>query len=56
LTVVEAAEVLGISRASAYEAARKNELPGARRIGGRIVVSRSELDRFLGDEGREGSP
>jgi excisionase family DNA binding protein len=47
LTVVEAAAVLGISRASAYEAVRRNELPGARRIGGRIVVSRDELDRYL---------
>ena len=37
LTVTRAAEVLGISRASAYTAVSRGEIP-ALRIGGRIVI------------------
>jgi excisionase family DNA binding protein len=48
LTVTEAAELLGISRSLAYEAARSGELPGVIRIGRRVVVSRSKLLEALG--------
>ena len=48
LTVLETAKILGIGRQSAYELARKGELPGVRRLGGRFIVSRSELDLYLG--------
>jgi len=46
LTVEEAAASLGISRASAYEAVRRGEIP-AIRIGRRILVPRAALERFL---------
>jgi len=42
LTVTEAAELLGISRATAYQAAHAGELPVVR-IGRRILVSRARL-------------
>ena len=45
-TVGEAAELLGISRNSAYEAVRKGELPTIR-IGRRILVPRSRLADLL---------
>jgi len=46
LTVEEAARLLGISRNSAYEAARRGELP-AIRLGRRILVPRSRLEAML---------
>lgn len=46
LTVPEAAMVLGISRALAYEAARTGDLPTIR-FGRRLVVPRAALDRVL---------
>ena len=46
LSVVRAATLLGISRASAYNAARKGELP-AIRVGGRVLILRSGLERLL---------
>ncbi len=39
LSVDEAARLLGISRALAYELARRDELPGMLRLGRRIRVS-----------------
>jgi len=47
LTVEEAGRLLGISRNSAYEAARRGELP-AIRIGKRLIVPRAALERLLG--------
>ena len=47
-TVTEAAELLGISRASAYEAAHRGELP-IRVIGRRMLVPRVALLRLLGE-------
>src|SRR5215471_8603203 len=44
-TVAEAATLLGISRGQAYMLARTDQLPGAIKLGGRIVVSRPTLDR-----------
>lgn len=46
LTVEEAATSLGISRASAYEAVGRGDIP-AIRIGRRILVPRAALERFL---------
>jgi excisionase family DNA binding protein len=46
LTVEEAGELLGISRGSAYEAARTGELPTIR-IGRRLVVPTAALRRML---------
>jgi len=51
LTVEEAARVLGISRSSAYGAARRGELPIVR-IGRRYVVPRAALERLLDQDGR----
>jgi excisionase family DNA binding protein len=53
LTVTEAAGVLGISRALAYELVARHELP-ALRLGRRIVVPRRALERLIdGDGGGE---
>lgn len=46
-SVSEAARLLGISLGGAYELARRGELPGAIRLGGRIVVSREKLLAFV---------
>ena len=46
LTVPEAAKALGISRTTAYEAARTGQLPIIR-IGKRILVPAVALDRLL---------
>jgi excisionase family DNA binding protein len=45
-TVTEAAKLLGISPTSAYEAARRGELP-VRVIGRRLLVPRAALLRLL---------
>jgi excisionase family DNA binding protein len=50
VTVEAAARMLGISRGGAYELARRGELPGALRLGGRIVVSRQVLERAVNGE------
>ena len=47
LRVEQAAQFLGISRNLAYELARTGKLPGARRLGRRIVVSRKAVEDFL---------
>ena len=46
LTVEEAAATLGISRAFAYEAVRRGDIPSIR-IGRRILVPQAALDRLL---------
>lgn len=46
LTVEEAATLLGISRAFAYEAVRRGEIPSIR-IGRRVLVPRVALDRLV---------
>lgn len=46
LSVEEAAEVLGISRGSAYQAVRMGEIPCIK-IGKRILVPRVALDKML---------
>jgi excisionase family DNA binding protein len=47
-SINEAAQVLGISRASAYEAAHRGELP-VRVIGRRMLVPRVALLRLLNE-------
>ncbi len=46
LTVEEAAKVLGISRAFAYESVRRQDLPSVK-IGRRILIPKSALERLL---------
>ncbi|HEX5877268.1 MAG TPA: helix-turn-helix domain-containing protein [Actinomycetota bacterium] len=48
-TITEAAQLLGISRATAYEAAHRGELP-VRLIGRRMLVPRVALLRLLGQD------
>ncbi len=45
-TVTEAAELLGIGRSAAYEAARSGQLPTIR-IGKRVLVPVAALERLL---------
>lgn len=53
LTVPEAALKLRISRGSAYEAARRGELPVVR-IGRRLLVPKAALERMLAEAGNKG--
>ena len=48
LTVVQLAEVLGISRTGAYELVRRNDFP-ALKIGKRIVIPKEALARWVSD-------
>jgi excisionase family DNA binding protein len=50
-TIVEAAEILGIARSSAYRAARTGELPTIK-IGRRILVGRQALTDIIDQHGR----
>ncbi len=50
MTVEEAAHLLGISRAFAYELVARGELPAVR-LGRRIVVPRRALEALLDDAG-----
>lgn len=53
MRVEDAARLLGIGRQTAYDLANQGKLPGARRLGRRIVVSRKALERFLLDPDRD---
>jgi excisionase family DNA binding protein len=53
-TVPEAAEILGIGRSSAYEAARRGEIPTIR-IGKLLLVPAAQLDRLLDGQSVEKS-
>lgn len=50
LTVEQAGKEIGISRNSAYEAAKRGDIPTIR-IGRRILVPRLALDRLLSGAG-----
>ena len=50
VNVPTAAKMLGISRGYAFELARRGDLPGAIKVGGRIVVSRQKLERTINGE------
>ena len=49
-TVAEVADIVGISRSTAYECVRRGEIP-SRHFGRRIVVFRHELERMFGSSG-----
>jgi excisionase family DNA binding protein len=51
-TVEEVAELLGVSRALAYEAVRRGEVPSLR-IGRRILVPRIAIERMVAGAGLE---
>lgn len=51
--VEDAAKELGIGRSLGYQLARTGELPGVRRLGNRYLVSRVELDAYLGEKTEE---
>ena len=53
MTVEEAAEVLGISRATAYDAVSRGEIPCIR-IGRRILIPKVALERLLESAGGAG--
>lgn len=55
LTVEEAAALLGISRAFAYEAVRRGEIPSIR-IGRRVLVPRVALDRLVNGPPADAEP
>jgi excisionase family DNA binding protein len=46
-TVTEAAELLGISRTTAYQCVRRGEIP-ALALGRRIVITRAQLESLVG--------
>jgi putative molybdopterin biosynthesis protein len=46
-TVPEVAELLGISRSSAYECVRRGEIP-ALSLGRRVVIAKTAIDALLG--------
>jgi len=50
LTVEEAAQLLGLSRGSIYEAIRRGDIPSLR-VGRRILVPRVALERLLAEVG-----
>ena len=54
MSIEEAAEILHLSRGSAYQAAATGELPTIR-IGKRLLVPRARLEAMLG-ETKEGTP
>ncbi len=49
LTVEEVADLLGLGRTAAYEAARRGQIP-SRRLGRRVVIPVPALLRWLGTE------
>jgi len=52
LTVEQAAEILGISRPTAYQAIQTGEIPHIR-IGRRILVPRAALEKLLANAGEK---
>ena len=49
LSVTEMAEALGISRPIAYELVKRKDFP-AIQIGRRVVIPKSELNRWLSEQ------
>lgn len=48
VSIEEFAAAVGISRTSAYNLAKRGEVPGLIKLGGRYVVARAALERLLG--------
>ena len=49
-SVVEAAQLLGVSRSTAYALAASGELPGVIRVGRRVLVSRERLEGSIPED------
>ena len=49
--VIEAAQLLGLSKNSVYQACLKGEIPHLK-IGKRILIPRVQLDRMLNEVGK----
>ena len=54
LTIPDTASALGIGRHTAYTLAGEGKLPGAVRLGGRILISRKALERFVDGDHHDG--
>ncbi len=54
-TVEEAAKLLGVGRALAYEAARQGTIPTLR-VGKRLLVPKAALERMLNANGESQNP
>ncbi len=52
LTVMDVANLLGISRASAYELVREDNFPKLKIIQGRIIIPRDRLLEWLDEQTR----
>lgn len=52
ITVAEAAQLIGVGRSAAYEAARRGQLP-TRRVGRKLLVPVPALLAWLGTDGNE---
>lgn len=49
ITIPEWARAVGCSRGSAYRAAREGKIDGLIRVGKRLMVARSALERLIGE-------
>lgn len=52
LTVMDVADLLGISRASAYELVREQNFPKLKIVAGRIIIPRDRLFEWLDEQTR----
>ena len=52
LTVMDVANLLGISRASAYELVREDNFPKLKIVQGRTIIPRDKLLEWLDDQTR----
>ena len=52
LTVMDVANLLGISRASAYELVREDNFPKLKIVQGRIIIPRDQLLDWLDEQAR----
>ena len=52
LTVIDVANLLGISRASAYELVREEDFPKLKIVQGRIIIPRDRLLEWLDEQVR----
>ena len=50
LTVMDVANLLGISRASAYELVRENKFPKLKIVQGRTIIPRDRLFEWLDEQ------